>query len=214
MEEKRSAISRGQKREVTDKQQVYQILDEAIVCHVAFIRDGYPVVLPLNYGRDGDELVLHGSTKSPFFASIAEADTISIAVTHLDGLVLGKSSYNHSVNYRSVVLFGKAQEITDEETKHKKMEKLVNHIIKNRYNIARKPSANEMKATMVLTFPIKEYSAKMRSGDPVVNPDDESLPVWSGVVPLSLQAGTPVADKHSSGIIPENEIMNYKRVLK
>ena len=211
MEKNRAEISRGKNRSVEDLQEIYNILDEGLVCHVSFIRDGYPVVLPTNYARHEDQIILHGGHESPFHQAMAAVDNLCLTVTLLDGLVLAKSAYNHSVNYRSVVIFGKARQIVDKTEKLESLKILVNQVIKNRWDSVRPPSEKELDATMVLSIPIREYSAKRRTGDPSVASTDENWPVWSGILPLSLKADVPQSDHFSWQRIADTEIQNYDR---
>lgn len=211
MEKNRTELSRGKNREVKDVNEVYRILDEGLVCHLSFIRDGYPVVLPTNYARKQNQIILHGGNESPFYQAIAAADSICLCVTLLDGLVLAKSAYSHSVNYRSVVIFGKARIVEDPDEKVESLKYLVNHVLKNRWESVRPPSEKEVSATMVLSVPIAEYSAKSRAGDPMVMSSDINNPVWSGILPLALKAGAPVSDSLSMELIPDTEIQNYDR---
>jgi hypothetical protein len=212
MEQNRTQLSRAKNRSVENKNDVYAIIDEGLICHVSVIRDNYPVVLPSNYGRYNDELILHGSYEGPFHRAIAAADSICVSIALLDGLVMGKSAYNHSVNYRSVVLYGKAREITDKSEKLKMLKAIIDHVIKNRWDSLRAPSDKELDATMVLSIPIKEYSAKTRMGGPTVALSDENIPVWSGVLPLSLDSGELQGDKHSLLLKPDNNLTEYNRI--
>ena len=167
------------------------ILDEAPFCTVAFIDDGHPYVIPTIHVRVGDTLVLHGSPASRMLRTLKTGAEASVAVTILDGLVLARSVFNHSMNYRSVVLFGKAAEITDPDEKLEAMRVFTDKILPGRWGEARTPSEKEIKGTLMLGIPIELASAKTRSGPPVDDPEDLELPVWAGVVPYRLQAGTP-----------------------
>ena len=212
MKTNRTTISRGKNRAVDDRMEVYKILDEGLVCHISFVRDGYPVVLPSSYARHNDYIILHGGYESPFFQSLARADDLCLTVTLLDGLVLAKSAYSHSVNYRSAVIFGKASLIENPSEKLECLKILVNHVLANRWDTVRPPNEKELNSTMVLNIPILEYSAKMRTGDPTVITSDENFPVWSGVLPLSVKRGNPIADNFSGIISPDTEILNYDRL--
>ncbi|MDH4261433.1 MAG: pyridoxamine 5'-phosphate oxidase family protein [Spirochaetia bacterium] len=211
MEKNKTHNSRSKKSEVKDLAEIYKILDEGLICHISFIRDGYPVVLPSNYSRYNDQIILHGGNASPFHQALAAADDICLSVALLDGLVLGKSAYNHSVNYRSVVIFGKARMLLDKNEKLEGLKSLINHVVKNRYDSVRQPTDKELDETMVLSIPIYEYSSKMRTGKPNVKPLDENFPVWSGVLPLALKSQSPVPDEFSKDKLPDVEIQNYNR---
>jgi hypothetical protein len=211
MKTKRTTISRGKNREVESIDEIYKILDEGLICHVSFIRDGYPVVLPVNYARQNDRILLHGGYESPFFQAMSKADDLCLNVTLLDGLVLTKSAYNHSVNYRSVVAYGKAQIVEDRAEKVDALKRIINQVVKNRWDSVRPPTEKELDLTMVLSIRIQECSAKSRTGSPGVASSDENYPVWSGVLPLSLKAGEPETDKFSQEILADAEIQNYNR---
>jgi len=209
--QKRTNISRGKNRGVEDISEIYKILDEGLICHIAFIRNGYPVVLPTNYARHKNQIIVHGGNESPFYQALAAANDICLTVTLLDGLVLGKSAYNHSVNYRSVVIFGKAKQILDNNEKIENLKVLIDHVVKNRWESVRTPAEKELNATMVLSIPIQEYSAKMRTGKPNVIASDETYPVWSGVLPLETRPGIPEADEFSQNLTADYFIENYSR---
>jgi len=207
----RTKINRGKNHSVDDKSSIYQIIDEGLICHIAFIRDGYPVVLPTNYARDNDNIIIHGSQKSPFYLAMKLAESICLSITLLDGLVLAKSAFNHSVNYRSVIIFGKAVEITDKPEKIYNLKKIIDHVIPNRWEGLRAPSERELDETMLLSIPIIEYSAKCRAGQPTVSTSDECMNIWSGVLPLSLKAGVPIGDTFSTNSLPAIELQQYNR---
>ncbi|MGW0909058.1 pyridoxamine 5'-phosphate oxidase family protein [Streptomyces sp. NPDC002853] len=184
--------TRGRDRAAYDQELVHAILDEAYVCHLGFVRDGAPVVLPTLYGRVGERLYVHGSTGSrPLrMASDArrhEADpglAVCLTVTHVDGLVLARSAFHHSINYRSVVIHGTAHQVTDPEEKRTALDALVDHVVPGRSADSRPANAKELAATAVLSLDLAAVSAKVRTGGPNDDPEDLGLPHWAGVVPL------------------------------
>jgi uncharacterized protein len=190
----RTRIGRLPERAVTDKKQIYAILDEGFVCHVGFALDGQPYVMPMAYGREGDQLFLHGSVLSRLAMSLAEGIPVSVTVTLVDGLVLARSAFHHSVNYRCVVVLGKARALASQADKMKALRCITNHVVPNRWAEVRPPNEEEMAATTVLALPLDELSAKVRKGPPKDDADDMALPVWAGVLPLRTQFGEPVAD--------------------
>ncbi len=167
------------------------ILDEARVCHVGFVLEGQPYVLPMALGRDGDRLLLHGSVASRLMKSLAGGLPCCVTVTHLDGLVLARSAFHSSMNYRSLMVFGQAREITGKDEKARCLDVLVNHLVPGRAEELRPSTRKEMNATTLLALPIETFSIKSRSGPPNDAFNDLDAPVWAGVIPLSLQAGTP-----------------------
>ncbi|MEM0982114.1 MAG: pyridoxamine 5'-phosphate oxidase family protein [Cyanobacteria bacterium P01_H01_bin.58] len=195
-----------------DRAIVNQILDEALVVHVGFVADEQPFVIPMGYGRDGDRLYIHGSTASRMLNSLAKGIDVCVTATLLDGIVIARSLFHHAMNYRSVVLFGRATLVESEDEKMHALKVLSEHIIPGQWEQARKPTAPEVKGTTVLAFPIEEGSAKIRRGDPNDNAKDYALPIWAGQLPLKLTAGAPIPDaKLSPDIaVPEN-ITDYHR---
>jgi len=187
----KAEIRRYPDRADYDRPAIDAILDEAMFCSVGFIDDGHPYVIPTIHVRVGDTLILHGSPASRMLRTLKTGAEASVAVTILDGLVLARSVFNHSMNYRSVVLFGTAAEITDPDEKLEAMRVFTDKILPGRWDEARAPSDKEIKGTLMLGIPIEVASAKTRSGPPVDEPEDLELPVWAGVVPYRLQAGTP-----------------------
>ena len=190
----RTTVKRLPKRGVYDKDAVYAILDEGLVCHVGFAVEGQPYVIPTAYVRIGDTLYVHGSAASRMLKSLADGIPVAVTVTLLDGLVLARSAFHHSMNYRSAVLLGTARLVEDAGEKARVMDAIVEHIVPGRGAEARSPNPNELKATSVLALPIEEGSAKVRTGPPIDDAEDMGLPVWAGVLPLRLAAGEPVAD--------------------
>ncbi len=190
----RTRIDRHPERGVADLERIHAILDEGIVCHVGFTLDGQPYVMPMAYGREGDQLFLHGSILSRLATSLAEGVPISVTVTLVDGLVLARSAFHHSLNYRCVVVLGRARLLTTQADRMKALRCITNHVVPNRWAEVRPPNADEMAVTTVLALPLSEMSAKMRVGPPKDDADDMSLPVWAGVLPLHTRLGEPVAD--------------------
>lgn len=192
---------------------VYEILDEGLVCHLAHVLpDGQPVVLPTIYGRIGDVLYVHGSSASRMLAT-APAGRVSVAVTLLDGLVVSRSAFHHSMNYRSVVVFGTPRVVADPAEKDAALAAMVEHVIPGRTGQTRPPNAKELAATVVLALSIDEASAKVRTGPPVEDPGDETLPHWGGVVPVRLVTLAPEPDALvPNGVDPPAYLVSYDRV--
>lgn len=198
----RTRVNRLPQRGVYDREIINQILDEAFVCHVGFVVDGQPFVIPVGFGRDGDRLYLHGSVASRMLKQLSSGVPVCVTVTLIDGLVLARAVFHHSMNYRSVVVLGTAELVTDSDEKLHALEVVTDHIAPGRWGECRKPLDHELKATAVLRLPIKEASAKLRTGPPVDDEEDYALPVWAGVVPLTLTPGTPLPDARLSPDIP------------
>ncbi|MGH9474718.1 MAG: pyridoxamine 5'-phosphate oxidase family protein [Terriglobales bacterium] len=174
---------------------VRAILDAGWICHMGFVdAGGFPVVIPTSYGRREDILYLHGSAASRMLTRLREGVEVCCTVMHLDGLVLARSVFHHSMNYRSVVVFGRARALEQDEEKLQALEMIANQIAPGRWEAARRPSAQELKATLVLALPLAEASAKIRTGPPKDEPEDYDLPVWAGVVPLQQTYGKPEPD--------------------
>jgi nitroimidazol reductase NimA-like FMN-containing flavoprotein (pyridoxamine 5'-phosphate oxidase superfamily) len=190
----RTRVRRRAQRGHYDRATVHAILDEGLVCHVAFAPDAQPCVLPTAYAREGETLYLHGSPASRMLRSLAGGVPVCVAVTLLDGVVLARSAFHHSMNYRSVVIFGRAHEVTGAEERLRAMRALVEHVAPGRSRDARAPSAKELAQTLVLALPLDEASAKVRTGPPVDAEEDLGFACWAGVVPLRLAPGAPVAD--------------------
>ncbi len=198
---KRTTVKRIPKRGVYDRDTINAILDEAFLCHVGFVVDGQPYVIPTSYGRVGDDLYIHGSAASRMLRNLAEGIDVCVTVTILDGLVLARSAFHHSMNYRSVVILGKAELVTDADEKNKALFAISEQIIPGLWDEVRPPTALELKATSVLKLPITEASAKIRTGPPIDDDEDYDLNVWAGVVPIALECGEPVPDpKLNAGI--------------
>jgi uncharacterized protein len=190
----RTRVVREPEHAVYDRAAAYRILDEGFVCHVGFVADGQPFVIPTSYGRKDDDLYLHGSAASRMLRNLDEGVSVCVTVTLLDGLVLARSIFNHSMNYRSVVVLGTAVAVTDPQEKLQALRLLSEHILPGRWQDVRQPNEKELKATLALRLPIEEFSAKVRRGPPVDDEEDYSYPTWAGVIPLTLVPGEPVAD--------------------
>lgn len=190
----RTQVRRLAKRGRYDRETVYSILDAGWICHVGFTVDGRPVVIPTAYGRDGGRLIIHGSAASRMLRTMAGGIEVCVTVTHVDGLVLARSAFHHSINYRSVMLFGRARLIEESEAKNDALRLFTEHLLPGRWAEVRTPNEKELKATTVLELPIEEASAKVRTGPPVDDEEDMSWPVWAGVIPLSIVKGAPEPD--------------------
>ncbi len=190
---KRSQVKRGKNRAAYDETTIHQILDDGTLCHVGISMEGQPFVIPMSYAREDNTLILHGSPKSRLMQSLGDALSVCITVTHLDGLVLARSTYSHSVNYRSVVMFGTAHAVTDTAEKRHALDLLTDHITPGRTKVARAPTEGEIKGTAVVRFVIEEASAKSRTGPPKDAPEDLDLDIWAGVIPISMVEGVPIA---------------------
>jgi uncharacterized protein len=199
----RTRITREPQLAIYDREVAYRILDEGFICHVGFSVDDQPYVIPTSYGRSGDELFIHGSAASRMLRSLSGGMPVCVTVTLLDGLVLARSVFNHSMNYRSVVILGTATAVQNEEEKIAALRILSEHIIPGRWAEARQPNDRELKATTVLRLPITEFSAKVRTGPPIDEEDDYSFPTWAGVIPLQMTAGAGIADPR----LPQNVAM-------
>ena len=208
----RTQIKRLPKRGNYDRETVYSILDTAFVCHVGFSVDGQPFVIPTNYGRSGDTLYLHGSAASRMLKTLSGGVPVCVTVTHVDGLVLARSAFHHSVNYRSVVILGKAELVEDAAEKMEALRIFTEHVMKGRWNDVRIPTEQELKATIVLSLPLEEVSAKVRTGGPIDDEADYALPVWAGVLPLETVAKTPLPDAQRKDDPPIPEYLKQFKV--
>ena len=202
----RTQVKRLPKRGAYDRETVYKILDEAFVCHVGFVADGQPFVIPTNFGRAGDTLYLHGSAASRMLRTLSEGVPVCVTATLVDGLVLARSAFHHSVNYRSVVILGAARLVEDPGEKMEALRLFTEHIMKGRWEEIRRPNEQEMKATSVLALQLEEVSAKVRTGGPIDDEEDYSLPVWAGVLPLPVTPGSPMPDARLN---PETPLPEY-----
>ena len=190
----RTTISRHDERGSYDRDQAYSILDEGMVAHVGFDTDDGPTVIPMTYARMGDQIVLHGAVASRWLSSFEKGKPVSVCVTLLDGLVLAQSAFSHSMNYRSVVCFGNATVVADDAQKQQAFKAFLDHLLPGRWEDSRQPDAKETGATIVLSVPIDEASVKVRRGPPKDSEKDLGLGYWTGVIPLALTPGEPVAD--------------------
>jgi uncharacterized protein len=195
-----------------DRTLAHAVLDEGIVAHVGLATDDGPVVIPMLYARDGERLLLHGSAASRLLRGGAAATDLCVTVTLVDGLVLARSAFHHSMNYRSVVVFGRATAITDPGEKRAALDRYVEHVVPGRGADVRPPSDKELRTTLVLALPLDESSVKVRAGGPLDDDEDMDLPVWAGVIPLATVAGTPVtSDDLRAGIDPPRYATDYAR---
>jgi uncharacterized protein len=195
-----------------DRETIDAILDEGMICHVGFVVDGQPYVIPTGYARVGDNVYIHGSSASRMLRRLAEGVDVCVTVTLLDGLVLARSAFHHSMNYRSVVILGRAELVDDHDEKNMALEAFTEHIIPGRWAEVRWPSELELKATTVLKLEIDEASAKIRTGDPKDDAEDYEMQVWAGVLPLLTVPGEPIADsKGDPTIEPPEYVLNYRR---
>ena len=206
----RTTVKRLPARGAYDAATIRAIIDEALLCHVGFVVDGQPFVIPTIHTRIDDTLYFHGSAASRMLRSLREGVDACVTITLLDGLVLARSAFHHSMNYRSVVVLGRASAVTDDDEKVRVLDALVEHVCRGRSADARKPSASELKQTAVLRLPITEASAKIRSGPPLDDEEDYAMNIWAGVLPLRLMSGEPVADARNVGELPEY-VRNYAR---
>jgi uncharacterized protein len=207
----RTRVVREAHRGVYDRETVYRILDEGFLCHVGFVADGQPFVIPTSYGRKDANLYIHGSAASRMLRQMKDGVPVCVTVTLLDGLVLARSVFNHSMNYRSVVVLGKATLVEDPEEKLEALRLLSEHILPGRWADARQPNERELKQTSVLRLPIEEFSAKVRMGPPIDDEEDYSFPTWAGVVPLEMKAGTSIDDPR---LDPAREVPAYVKHYK
>ncbi len=208
----RTRVLREANRAVYDRATIYQILDEALVCHVGFAADGQPFVIPTMYARVGEDLYFHGSAASRMLRGLSAGLPVCITVTLADGLVLARSVFNHSMNYRSVVALGQANLIDDPAEKLRALHAFTEKLLPGRWNDARQPNEKELKATSILKLPLTEVSAKVRTGSVEDDADDYSLHVWAGVIPLRLVADPPLRDERCDPAIPTPAYAsNYRR---
>jgi nitroimidazol reductase NimA-like FMN-containing flavoprotein (pyridoxamine 5'-phosphate oxidase superfamily) len=198
----RTRLRRRAARGSYDRATVHAILDEAFVCHVGFLHEGEPFVMPTAFVRDGELLYVHGAAANRMLASLAGGGRACVTVTLLDGLVLARSYMHHSMNYRSVVVLGAAREVTDSEEKRRAFAALIERVERGRSERARPANDAELRMTRVFAFPLEEVSAKTRSGPPLDDPEDLALPYWAGVIPLSLTAGAPIPDTTPERVEP------------
>jgi len=201
----RTRVKRLPNRGVYDRDTIYAILDEAFICHVGYVMDGQPYVIPTGFARIGDDLYIHGSSASRMLRNMAQGVDVCVTVTIVDGLVLARSAFHHSINYRSVVVLGKATLVEDVAEKDKALEAFTEHIIPGRWPEIRWPTELELKATSVLKLPIEEASAKVRTGDPKDDEEDYAMNIWAGVIPLATVPGEPIDDGRLKSKMPVPE---------
>ena len=206
----RTTVRRLPARAAYDRSLIHAILDEGLICHVGFVADGRPFVIPTIHVRMGDRLYIHGSPASRMLKAMALGVEVCVTVTLIDGLILARSAFHHSMNYRSVVLFGQAVAVDDPAEKARVLQVLAEHLVPGRWRDIRVPTPGELKATSVLSLPIDEASAKVRTGPPVDDEADYVLPTWAGVLPLTIAAGEPVpCPRLLPGIEPPSYATSY-----
>jgi nitroimidazol reductase NimA-like FMN-containing flavoprotein (pyridoxamine 5'-phosphate oxidase superfamily) len=202
----RTRVVREAHRAVYDSETAYRVLDEGFLCHAGFVVDEQPFVIPTLYGRKDDSLFLHGSAASRMLRQMKEGVPVCVTVTLVDGLVLARSIFNQSMNYRSVVVLGKAMLVDDPAEKIEALRQLSEHVIPGRWDDVRLPNERELKQTSVLRLPIEEFSCKVRSGPAIDDEEDYSFPTWAGVVPLEIKTGEPIPDPR---LDPGREVPAY-----
>jgi uncharacterized protein len=207
----RTQVTRLPKRGVYDQAQVHAILDEGFFCHVGFAVEQQPYVIPTGYVRAGEKLYIHGSAASRMLRQLDKGLQVCVTVTLVDGLVLARSAFHHSVNYRSVVVLGTAHLVLDREEKIDALRRFTNHIVPGRWDEARQPTDQELKATSVLVLPLEEVSAKVRTGPPIDDEEDYETPIWAGVVPVHMRAGEPIPDERISPAADDFDIHRLTR---
>jgi len=208
---KRSELRRLPNRGSHEAEAVYEIFDAAFLAHIGFSVEGQPFVIPTLFGREDDKLYLHGSAASRMLNQLQTGIPACINVTVVDGLVLARSAFHHSMNYRSVVAFGTARKIEEQDKKLHALRVVSEHLIAGRWNDVRHPNPKELKATAVLEFSIEEASAKVRQGPPLDDEEDYDLPVWAGVLPLQLQAKLPVPDERMKPVHTPEYVLQYRK---
>ena len=208
----RTTLKRLPKRGSFDREIINSILDEGFVCHVGFIADDKPVVIPTGYARVDDNLIIHGSRASRMLCALGREIDLCVTVTLIDGLVLARSAFHHSMNYRSVVVFGRAIAIETRTEKFAALRALSEHMIPGRWDYVREPNERELQQTTVLSVPLNEASAKIRSGQPIDDDEDYELPIWAGVLPLGISTHTPVPDPRlRSDLEMPTHVSSYRR---
>jgi nitroimidazol reductase NimA-like FMN-containing flavoprotein (pyridoxamine 5'-phosphate oxidase superfamily) len=208
----RTQVKRLPERGVYERAEIYKILDEGFLCHAGFVVDGQPFVIPTGYGRAGDKLYIHGSAASRMLRSLADGVKVCVTVTLVDGLVLARSAFHHSMNYRSVVVLGTATLVEDREQKLAALRAISEQIVPGRWDEVRQPNEQELKATKVLCLQLEEVSAKVRTGPPHDEREDYELPIWAGVLPLRLAQQAPVPDtENRPGVLLSRSIEKYSR---
>jgi len=208
----RTQVRRLAERGAYERSLINAVLDEALICHVGFIHDNTPVVIPTIHARVDDTLYLHGSPASRMLRSMRSGDEISVNVTLIDGLVVARAAFHNSMNYRSVVVFGAPRIVTDTDEKTTALAAITNHVIPGRWADSRPMSERELKATLVAALPLDEASAKVRTGGPKDDDEDYGLPIWAGVVPISLRPDAPIPDPLlGDGLAAPSYLVDYRR---
>ena len=207
----RTKVRRLSKRAVYDKAQVHAILDEGFLCHVGFTQDSQPFVIPTLYARSGETLYMHGSGASRMLKTLAQGVDVCLTVTLVDGYVLARSAFHHSMNYRSVTVLGRARLVTELAEKMEALRIITDHIVPGRWDEVRGPNELEMKQTVVLALPLEEVAAKVRMGPPADDEEDYALPIWAGVVPIHTQLGDPVGDGR---VLPDVKMVERSRFAR
>jgi len=197
-----NTLIRHPERGQYDRETVYGILDEGLLCHVGFVQDGVPTVIPTLHARDGDRLLLHGSSASRMIRHLSAGNPACVTVTLVDGLVLARSVFNHSVNYRSAVIFGQAEAVVEAAAKLHALYCFMERQLPGRWDDVRQPTDQELKATGVVAIALRSASAKVRSGPPIDEPDDVALPVWAGVLPMHQSMGAPLPAPDGPADVP------------
>jgi uncharacterized protein len=205
----RTKVRRLSKRAVYDEAHVHAILDEGFLCHVGFTQAGQPFVIPTLYARVGKTIYLHGSGASRMLKTLAQGVDVCVTVTLVDGFVLARSAFHHSMNYRSVTILGRARQVTELEERLQALQAITDHVVPQRWAEVRGPSELEMRQTVVLALALEEVAAKVRGGPPVDDEEDYSLPVWAGVVPIQTRLGEPVADGRVLPGVPEVQLARF-----
>jgi len=208
----RTTVKRLAKRGQYDRETIHAIIDEALICHAGFVVDGSPVVIPTIHTRIGETLYFHGSTASRMLRSLRDGIDACVTVTLLDGLVMARSAFHHSMNYRSVVVMGKGREVVDREEKLRVLDALVEHVCAGRVRDVRAPNEAELRQTLVIAIPLAEASAKIRTGPPADDDEDYALPIWAGIIPLALTPLWPVDDERLvAGVVAPAYATGYRR---
>ena len=211
MPAERTQLTRLPKRGSHDTATIYPILDEGLVCHVSYNVNGQLFMIPIAYCRINDTVYIHRSVGSHFLRELAKGIDVCLAVTLIDGLVLARSAFHHSVNYRSVILFGKTQLVTNETEAWDVLACITEHLVPGRWDDTRQPNVSEMKKTMVLAIPIDEASAKVRTGNVNDDPEDVDLPHWAGVIPLTIQPMAPIQDPNQASMAVPGYVTRWER---
>ena len=206
----KNKVVRGSKRASYDVETIYKIIDDHFLCHIGYVYQKEVIVIPTAYGRIEDKIYIHGSLKNRMLLTLLEANNANLTITHLDGLVLARSAFHHSANYRSVMVFGKVKRIDDTVLKIKALECILNHMVQGHWNNIRKPNDKELNATLVLEITIETASSKIRAGGPIDEPQDYDLPIWAGVIPLKQNALPAIPDDLlSENIETPDEVLQY-----